>query len=74
MYKYVYIYTTVYITNLYMVHIYISCEILQIMKECDTPFPSQNQCLLERARDTYENKNVAMSRLISQGIDEICFV
>ena len=74
MYKYVYIYTTVYITNLYMVHIYTSCEILQIMRECDTPFPSQNQCLLERARDTYENKNVAMSRLISQGIDEICFV
>lgn len=69
-----YTYTTVYITNLYMVHIYTSCEILQIIKECDTPFPSQNQCLLERARDTYENKNVAMSRLISQGIDEICFV
>ena len=74
MYKYVYIYTTVYITNLYMVHIYTSCEILQIMRECDTPFPSQNQCLLERARDTYENKNVAVSRLISQGIDEICVV
>ena len=57
-----------------MVHIYISCEILHIIKEYDTPFLSQNQCLLERARDTYENKNVAMSRLISQGIDEICFV
>ena len=57
-----------------MVHIYISSEILHIIKEWDTPFPSQNQCLLERARDTYENKNVAMSRLISQGIDEICFV
>ena len=56
-----------------MVHIYISCEILHIIKEYDTPFLSQNQCLLERARDTYENKNVAMSRLISQGIDEICF-
>ena len=69
-----YTYTTVYITNLYMVHIYTSCEILQIMRECDTPFPSQNQCLLERARDTYENKNVAVSRLISQGIDEICVV
>ena len=69
-----YKYATVYITNLYMVHIYTSCEIFQIMRECDTPFPSQNQCLLERARDTYENKNVAVSRLISQGIDEICVV
>ena len=69
-----YTYNGIHYKFVYGPYIYISCEILQIIKECDTPFPSLNQCLLERARDTYENKNVAMSRLRSHGIDEICFV